>query len=172
MNENEKSTELPDSLGDYGGGISAKRIHLETTRLLERAIRERWVIDEQHRAPIVQRQVTTATDSEASNREATSAARCLVGMESQNLDVLFKLLDKQSPDLVDVQHSSEKRQSIEELQGEDDYLDYLRQRNIETDCDAGLVCQIAEPRNGQPLENGEAPGPPRPGANGHRDGSK
>jgi len=80
----EKNEQLPESLGDYGGGISANRDSIETTRLIERAVKNRWPIDEKYKQAVVNRQVQIAIDKQSSNREAISAAKCLVSMEGQN----------------------------------------------------------------------------------------
>ena len=55
------------------------------TRLIEKAIRKRWPIPEEMKAAIIARQIAIATSEEAENREATSAAKCLVAMEAQNV---------------------------------------------------------------------------------------
>ena len=54
------------------------------TRLLERAVRERWPIDHSYLEAVAKRQVKIAVDPESSNRESTSAARCIVSMVGQN----------------------------------------------------------------------------------------
>lgn len=61
---------------------------IRQTRLLERAVRERWPIDELLRDAIIKRQVSIAIDPKSSPREATSAARCLVQMDALNLQKL------------------------------------------------------------------------------------
>jgi hypothetical protein len=55
------------------------------TRLIEKALRKRWPIPETYREAIIKRQVAIAIDPKAANRESTSAAKCLVAMEAQNM---------------------------------------------------------------------------------------
>jgi hypothetical protein len=159
-------------VGDYGGGVSAKRIRLENTRMLERALREQWPIPDEYREPIVKRQVKIAIDPDSSSREATSAARCIVSMQSQNNEIALKALDKISPDQHEHHGTIEHRHGLAELLAEQDYVGYLRNRTGNQDSDPRLVCQIREPGNGKPVENGEAHGGAGPGANGHRNGSE
>jgi hypothetical protein len=156
-------------VGDYGGGISAKRIRLENTRLLERALREHWPIPNKYRKPVVDRQVKIAIDPGSSAREATSAARCLASMSSDNAAIVLKLLDKVAPD----QHAhtiDDNTASIEKLLTEAEYVEFLRNRTSHEDCDSGAICQIRQSVNGKALENGSAYGGSGPGANGHRNG--
>ena len=59
--------------------------HPKALRLMEQnAIKQRWPVPDERRAGIINRQADIATDPEASNREATSAARCLISAERQN----------------------------------------------------------------------------------------
>ena len=53
------------------------------SRLEQRALREGWAISDEENRQIVARQVEIATT--ASNRQATSATRCLLTMNSQDL---------------------------------------------------------------------------------------
>lgn len=61
---------------------------------------------------------------------------------------------------------------LDTLLAEPNYVNYLRERTRIEDCDAGLICQIREPGNGQAVANGQAHGDFGPGANGHRNGSE
>jgi len=61
-----------------------KKRGISETRLLEKAIKQRWPIPDEYRAGVINRQARIAIDPEASNREATSAARCLITAEGQN----------------------------------------------------------------------------------------
>jgi len=64
------------------------------------------------------------------------------------------------------------KHSLEALLGQTDYVGYLRHRTSHEDCDSGAICQIREPGNGKPVENGTPHGGAGPGANGHRNGSE
>ena len=57
---------------------------ISETRLLEKAVRQRWPIPDEYRLAIMERQARIAIDEDASNREATSAAKCLISAERQN----------------------------------------------------------------------------------------
>lgn len=55
------------------------------TRLLSRALVERWPITEQHRAAIVSVLLRILADPNASNRERISAAKALMTADGNNL---------------------------------------------------------------------------------------
>lgn len=76
---------VPEVAGDYGGGVSAKRVSLENTRIIERAIREGWPIPDEYRKPLIDRQVRIAVDVQVSPRESTSATRAILMAERQNM---------------------------------------------------------------------------------------
>jgi hypothetical protein len=147
-----------DPMGDYGGGVSAKRVRLEETRMLERALRERWPIPEHYREAIVTRQIRIAIDPGSSSREATSAARCLVSMEGQNLDDQHKAIDKRMPDLHAVGGLVEHRVTVAELLEHPEYADWLRER--ERHSDAGHASANGHAGHGKPVDDG-------PSRNGH-----
>ena len=65
-----------------------------TTRMLERAVREGWPIPAERRKAIVMRQVEAAEGAD-SNREATSAAACLIEMDKVNLRTMQLLAELQ-----------------------------------------------------------------------------
>ena len=147
--------ELPDSLGDYGGGVSAKRVRMEHTRMIERALREQWPIPDEFREPVVKRQVRIAIDPESSPREATSAARCLVSMQQQNQEAILKAIDKLVPDQHEVTHRADELQDALDKVRQD--ADYGRLRR------AAAVGHHTQPRlngaNGKhgPMADGQAP---------------
>jgi hypothetical protein len=57
---------------------------ISNTRLLERAIRERWPIPEEKRKAIMDRQIEIAIDPKADAREATNAARTVIMADKIN----------------------------------------------------------------------------------------
>jgi hypothetical protein len=126
------------------------------TRLLERALRERWPIPDQFREPIINRQIRIAMDPASSPREATSAARCLVSMEQQNADIALKMLDKIVPDQHkhEVEGEIEHRLTTQELLAQPDYVEYLRKR--EQNSDPRLVRTNGHAGNGKPLDDGHS----------------
>ncbi|MGL4512085.1 MAG: hypothetical protein ACRCT8_03270 [Lacipirellulaceae bacterium] len=83
--------------GGLGGQL--REAGSRDTRLIERALRERWPIPDELKAAVVERQLRIATDPKSSSREATSAARCLAGMEGQNAAAAFKAFDKYEAEL-------------------------------------------------------------------------
>ena len=152
---NRPSNENPrDPVGDYGGGISAKRVHLEDTRMLERALRERWPIPEQYREAIVSRQVRIAVDPGSSAREATSAARCVVSMEGHNLADEHKRIDKRLPDLHAVGGLVEHRVTVAELLEHPEYVEWLREQERQADSLPSDASQNGHAGNGQPVADG------------------
>ena len=146
--------EEPDDMGGLGGAALSAGPAIRDTRMLERALRERWPIPDQYRDAIVTRQIRIAIDPSSSNREATSATRCLVSMEQQNADIALKMLDKVVPDQYqhDITATVAPRETAKELLGSPEYADFLRQR--ERDSDARIVCTNGHARNGKPLDDG------------------
>lgn len=74
------------ALDDGGLGGAVLGTDLITARTLEKAVKENWPIPEKYRTAIVNRQVQIAIDPEQSARANTSAARCLVSMNAQNME--------------------------------------------------------------------------------------
>jgi hypothetical protein len=68
------------------GGRSGRGIR--DTRLVERALRERWPITKALRRPVVERLGKIVQDPKASPREAVAAARALLGASRINLERL------------------------------------------------------------------------------------
>ena len=71
---------------ENAGGLGATFLEpgIRNTRLLEKAIRQRWPILPEYRQAILLRQTRIAVDPKSPNREAIAAARCIKDMESQN----------------------------------------------------------------------------------------
>lgn len=72
----------------------------------------------------------------------------------------------------DVNLHVETRVSVRQLHDDPDYIEYLRHKALDRDCDPGAVCLLRHEGNGQPVANGKAPGHPGPGTNGHRNGQE
>ena len=68
--------QLPTSLAAVG---------IRDTRLITRAIRQKWPIPSDKRAALIDRQVEIATSKEVSPGEATSAFRAVLAANQQNL---------------------------------------------------------------------------------------
>ena len=150
----------------------AQRHGTSLSGLIERALRQGWPIPQRRRQKITERQCDIAEDPQSSPREATSAARCLAMMSSENAAIALKLLDKVVPDQHEIGGSVEHRVGLQTLLEDPDYVRYLRDRTVNQDCDAGAVCQIRESGNGAAVENGAPHGDPGQGTNGHRNGSE
>jgi len=54
------------------------------TRLIERAIKQRWPVKPEDKAAVVRRMTGIVKNKKASKREATSAAKALIACEAQN----------------------------------------------------------------------------------------
>lgn len=78
---------LPEPENQVGGEGGFPFGQADSERRLEqRAIRERWPIPDKYREPVVNRIVKIVVDPTSTNREATSAARCLAAMDAQNVE--------------------------------------------------------------------------------------
>jgi hypothetical protein len=142
----------------------------EEAALLRRAIRERWPIKPEYREGIANRMVAIAIDSKSGARASISAARVLVAADKLNLDEELKA----TPDQIEVTHSGtvDIRGAIGELLGNQDYVEFQRQRALARDTDPRAICQLRESGYPSVVANGKAHGDPRPGTNGHRNGSQ
>lgn len=145
---------------DSGGlGGNLRRQGTRDTRILERAIREQWPVPDDIRAAIVERQAAIATSGEVSPREATSAARCLVSMTQQNQAGAMKALDKVAPDKHEHALAQLPPVTLEQLHSDPNYVQFLEQQTG-TNSHPGILRNGHQQRNGQRMENGEAPGDP------------
>ena len=142
------------------------------TKLIERALRERWPIPEKYRKHIVDRQVQISVDPAISAREATSAAKCLAYMEHQNLTTDLKLVDKILADQHQVSHDVDIKAVTAEIEKDPDYVEFQRLRACESDTDARAVCQISDNGNGKAVADGKTPGNTRPRAGESGNGSE
>lgn len=80
---NTTPADTPSEGGSGGNGA----IHTaRDSRLVEKAIRQRWPIDEAKRATIAEALVKIASNRGSSVRNRTVAARVLVAMDAQNLE--------------------------------------------------------------------------------------
>lgn len=95
MADDNHNADAPSPEGGSGGGLGSIRPRGRAdTKLIERAIRERWNIPAEFRDAVVRRQLTIAMDPTIGHREATSAARCLVAMDQQNLTAELQALQR------------------------------------------------------------------------------
>jgi hypothetical protein len=63
------------------------------TRLMERALRERWPIKQEYREAIIKRLIRIIADPASSAREVASASRALLAAEAQNQQDQHKVID-------------------------------------------------------------------------------
>ncbi len=81
----DRNSELDSGgLGGPGPIVNVEVGHIRDTRMVERALRKRWPIKEEHKEAVVTRLMMIVADRKSSNREATSAAKALLAAESQN----------------------------------------------------------------------------------------
>ena len=73
---------------DTGGLGGSTRNGVRDTRLVERALRERWPIPKALRGPLIDRLAKIVLDPEASPREATAAARAILSASKINVDLI------------------------------------------------------------------------------------
>lgn len=100
--------------GGQGGPASIVYSSGQTsdTRLIERAIRERWPIPEKYRAPLIDRQIRISIDPASSPRESTSAFKAVLAAEAQNQADSHK----QTPDVH--LHAHEHSVNVEQKRSE------------------------------------------------------
>jgi hypothetical protein len=84
------------SNGTTEGGLggTCKRAARDT-RLVERALRERWPIPKALRGPLIDRLAGIVQDPDASPREATSAAKAILTASKINLDTITATIKAQ-----------------------------------------------------------------------------
>lgn len=61
---------------------------IRQTRLIAKAVRERWPISPEMMKAIIDRQALTAINPLSSSREATSATRCVLAAVAHNLEIV------------------------------------------------------------------------------------
>src|SRR3990167_9360817 len=77
MDANETNGHNHEMPGGLGGGP-------RDTRMVERAIRQRWPLRDEYREPLVNGLLTIAVNPANGARERVSASRALIAMEGQN----------------------------------------------------------------------------------------
>lgn len=87
-------------------------------------------------------------------RVSNGAVANLIKMEAQNQADQHKAVDKKLPDLHAVGGMIEHRVTVTELLGNPDYIEWLRER--ERNSDPRLVCQNGHQGNGKSLDDGSA----------------
>lgn len=124
--------------GDCRGGANGeKRKRISDTRLLERAIKQRWPIPDEFKEAIIKRQTAIAIDPNVSVRNATSAARAVISAEGQNQRDQLSLDEEAPPEPSQVDVTVNILQQIQEtaeaVQSNDAYVDQLYQEQLRED---------------------------------------
>lgn len=81
--------------GGSGGSCRPGR-GIRETRLVERAIRERWPIPTKIRRPLIERLFEIIEDTESSPREVTSAAKAILSASKLNLESIAATMKAQN----------------------------------------------------------------------------
>ena len=167
-----KEPDLPESLGDYGEGVSEDRVNLETLRIMKRAVLGGWGIKQEWRETMARLIVTKAVDPNSSTRTLVTCARMLKEMNSQDMAIMFKLMDKVVADKVDHGQEDQARMDIGLLLENPEYVEHLRQQAVLEDSHASNAGSLSDAGNYATLANGSTSQHPGPGTNGHRNGSQ
>jgi hypothetical protein len=80
----DKAPSVSDNIGGLGGPSSIHPVGQRDTRLIERAIRQRWPVPEGCRQALIERQIKIATNPKSAPREATIAFKAILSAEAQN----------------------------------------------------------------------------------------
>lgn len=94
----EHTSPPPDDAAPPRGGLGGDALEpgVRTTRLLERALRERWPVPTSLRGRVVERLAATIDDPGTSPREATAAALALLQASRTNLSAIDTALRAKS----------------------------------------------------------------------------
>ena len=148
------------------------RTEIQDARMLKKAIRLGWISGDRFpthvakedleeaigdRSPTLVEKATLTTHDMLSNpdiRVEVEGVKAVVAMERQNQADQHKEADKSRPDLHAVAGVIEQRVTVAELLQEPTYIEYLRER--ERNSDPRLVCQNGHQGNGKPLDDGSA----------------
>lgn len=89
------------------------------TRLLERALRERWPIPEQFRAAVVKRLLAVIAKKNAKPREIISASRALFQADSVNIEAEKEVIPQQHLHLhQDIDLQAISTEELKRIEGE------------------------------------------------------
>jgi hypothetical protein len=80
--------------GGLGGNLRTGR-GIRDTRLVERALRERWPIPKAIRKPLIERLYEIVEDTASSPREVTSAAKTILSASKLNLESITATMKAQ-----------------------------------------------------------------------------
>ena len=94
---------MSESNGHDAGGLGenlydGRKQGTRDTRLIMRALKNRWPITDKMKGPVIEKLVGIISNAGTAPREAISAAKALIAAEAQNQSDEHKLLDKTAPD--------------------------------------------------------------------------
>lgn len=93
------------------------------TRMLTRALEQRWPIKPEYREAIIKRLLRVIADPQSSPREVASASKALLAAEKQNQEDEHKLID------VSIQHEHNRLDAIaSELGIEQDFIEAVARK--------------------------------------------
>ena len=118
--------------------------------------RRRWKLTPEAKRHAIA--VTMANLEDEDGRVRNTAVANLLKMEGQNQLDQHKAVDKRLPDLLAVGGTVEHRLTAQELLTQPDYVEWLRER--ERDSDPRLISTNGHAGNGKPVDDG-------PSRNGH-----
>lgn len=72
---------------------------IRDTRMMQKALEQRWPIKPEYRAAIIARLVKIVADPNSSPREVTAASKALMAAEQQNMADEHKLIDVRTRDI-------------------------------------------------------------------------
>jgi hypothetical protein len=91
---------------------------MRTTRLIERALRERWPIPRTMRKPLIERLNEVVQDTASSPREVTSAAKAILQASKINLETITAAMKAQEhEELLERIRELERRSEASEPRG-------------------------------------------------------
>jgi hypothetical protein len=89
----------PQSPGGLGGNLRPGR-GIRDTRLVQRALRERWPIPRAIRKPLIERLNEIVQDVDSSPREVTSAAKAILTASKLNLETITAAIKAEEHDEI------------------------------------------------------------------------
>lgn len=139
----------PDDSADTLDGTSIQKRAVADLKLLERAIRERWPMDEAKRLAIIRQIEDEAQKPGMRPRNRVSLVRVLLQMEAQNMQAALAGLNKILPDKHEHEGAVvvEHRATVEELLAQPEYVEFLRGRT--EDSEPGDIRRNGHATNGR-----------------------
>lgn len=141
----------PESTGEGGESYLTKTQQNNIVKSML-SPRRRWKLTKQAKQEAIS--VTLSNLHDDDGRVRNTAVANLLKMEGQNQADEHKVIDKKLPDQHTIGGPIEHRHTANELLQQPDYVEWLRQR--ERDSDPRLICTNGHAGNGKPLDDGSA----------------